>query len=316
MEEDIDGKTGLKVLVQKNATAIKQTADNLILNYVKYNQTTSQLTIGDNVIKLDAGKVLMTGTLTWDSLDDSAKKNLKGEAGSAQYVMLVGDQIFKYDKDGNPNVSSITLNVQVSNIQNPVFDWYYRDAKVTNEWTNIPSNSNLSSFILKHDDPIWGNNSNSITIKVVCGEYTDEMTIVKLHDGVVGQDAKSVSINGNQLFRYKGGFTETPTPTSITLTATRNNISADRTSRWYYRVSENDDWTEITSSKNANTLIVNHDSYFGDSKILMIRYEVDTYYDIMTLAKITDGSDGYAVLLTNENHSVPCDEMVITHLKL
>ena len=110
------------------------------------------------------------------------------------------------------------------------------------------------------------------------------MTVVKLHDGVVGQDAKSVSINGNQLFRYKGGFTETPTPTSITLTATRNNISADRTSRWYYRVSENDDWTEITSSKNANTLIVNHDSYFGDSKILMIRYEVDTYYDIMTLA--------------------------------
>ena len=308
MEEDIDGETGLKVLVQKNATAIKQTADNLILNYVKYNETTSQLTIGDNVIKLDAGKVLMTGTLTWDSLDDSAKKNLKGEAGSAQYVMLVGDQIFKYDKDGNPNVSAITLNVQVSNIQNPVFDWYYRDAKVSSEWTNIPSNSNLSSFILKHDDPIWGNNSNSITIKVVCGDYTDEMTIVKLHDGVIGEDAKSVSINGNQLFRYKGGFTETPNPTSITLTATRNNISADKTSRWYYRVSESDDWTEITSSKNANTLIVNHDSYFGDSKILMIRYEVETYYDIMTLAKITDGADGYAVLLTNENHSVPCDE--------
>lgn len=74
------------------------------------------------------------------------------------------------------------------------------------------------------------------------------------------------------------------------------------------------DWNNFI--KNANTLIVNHDSYFGDSKILMIRYEIDTYYDIMTLAKITDGSDGYAVLLTNENHSVPCDEMVIIHLKL
>ena len=71
----------------------------------------------------------MTGTLTWDSLDDTAKNNLKGADGTAEYVMLVGDQIFKYDKDGNPNIDSITLTAQISNIENPVFDWYYRDTK-------------------------------------------------------------------------------------------------------------------------------------------------------------------------------------------
>lgn len=307
--EEIDGETGLKVQVTKNATAIQQTANEIALKYVKFDQTTSQITVGDDIIKLDAGKVLMTGTLTWDSLDDTAKNNLKGADGTAEYVMLVGDQIFKYDKDGNPNIDSITLTAQISNIENPVFDWYYRDTKNSLDWNAISDNSGKSSFILTHDSSIWGDNTNSITIKVVCGSHSDEMTVVKLYDGLYGENAKYVSINGSQLFRYRDNFTSTPNPTSITLTGTRNNIPSTTTSRWYYRVSESDDWTEITSSRDIDVLTINHDSpYFGDSKILMIRYEIETYYDITTIAKISDGSDGYFILLTNENHSVPCDE--------
>lgn len=307
--EEIDGETGLKVQVTKNATAIQQTANEIALKYVKFDQTTSQITVGDDIIKLDAGKVLMTGTLTWDSLDDTAKNNLKGADGTAEYVMLVGDQIFKYDKDGNPNIDSITLTAQISNIENPVFDWYYRDTKNSLDWNAISDNSGKSSFILTHDSSIWGDNTNSITIKVVCGSHSDEMTVVKLYDGLYGENAKYVSINGSQLFRYRDNFTSTPNPTSITLTGTRNNIPSTTTSRWYYRISESDDWTEITSSRDIDVLTINHDSpYFGDSKILMIRYEIETYYDITTIAKISDGSDGYFILLTNENHSVPCDE--------
>ena len=307
--EEIDGETGLKVQVTKNATAIQQTANEIALKYVKFDQTTSQITVGDDIIKLDAGKVLMTGTLTWDSLDDTAKNNLKGADGTAEYVMLVGDQIFKYDKDGNPNIDSITLTAQISNIENPVFDWYYRDTKNSLDWNAISDNSGKSSFILTHDSSIWGDNTNSITIKVVCGSHSDEMTVVKLYDGLYGENAKYVSINGSQLFRYRDNFTSTPNPTSITLTGTRNNIPSTTTSRWYYRISESDNWTEITSSRNIDVLTINHDSpYFGDSKILMIRYEIETYYDITTIAKISDGSDGYFILLTNENHSVPCDE--------
>ena len=307
--EEIDGETGLKVQVTKNATAIQQTANEIALKYVKFDQTTSQITVGDDIIKLDAGKVLMTGTLTWDSLDDTAKNNLKGADGTAEYVMLVGDQIFKYDKDGNPNIDSITLTAQISNIENPVFDWYYRDTKNSLDWNAISDNSGKSSFILTHDSSIWGDNTNSITIKVVCGSHSDEMTVVKLYDGLYGENAKYVSINGSQLFRYRDNFTSTPNPTSITLTGTRNNIPSTTTSRWYYRISESDNWTEITSSRNIDVLTINHDSpYFGDSKILMIRYEIETYYDITTIAKISDGSDGYFILLTNENHSIPCDE--------
>ena len=49
--------------------------------------------------------LLLTGTLTWDSLDDDAKENLKGERGqngTAEYVMLTGDQFIKCASDGTP----------------------------------------------------------------------------------------------------------------------------------------------------------------------------------------------------------------------
>ena len=305
--EEIDGETGLKVAVAKNATAIEQNSREISLSCVKFDETTSKLTVGDGVIKLDASQVLMTGTLTWDSLDDEAKQNLKGADGSAEYVMLTGDQIFKYDRNNNPNVQYITLSAQISNIENPIYDWYYKNVSISTDWIHIEDNTNLSTLTLYHNDAMWGDNENSITIRVVCNGLSDDMTIVKLYDGEKGIDSKTVKINGEQLFRYKT-VNSTPEPTSIVLNGSRNNI-VSTASRWYYKNSENGDWTEITAFRGFDSLTISHDSsYFGSSNILMIKYEVEMYDDVMTLAKIYDGSDGYFVLLTNENHSVPCDE--------
>ena len=305
--EEIDGETGLKVAVAKNATAIEQNSREISLSCVKFDETTSKLTVGDGVIKLDASQVLMTGTLTWDSLDDEAKQNLKGADGSAEYVMLTGDQIFKYDRNNNPNVQHITLSAQISNIENPIYDWYYKNVSISTDWIHITDNTNLSTLTLYHNDAMWGDNENSITIRVVCNGLSDDMTIVKLYDGEKGIDSKTVKINGEQLFRYKT-VNSTPEPTSIVLNGSRNNI-VSTASRWYYKNSENGDWTEITAFRGFDSLTISHDSsYFGSSNILMIKYEVEMYDDVMTLAKIYDGSDGYFVLLTNENHSVPCDE--------
>ena len=244
---------------------------------------------------------------TWDSLDDEAKQNLKGADGSAEYVMLTGDQIFKYDRNNNPNVQYITLSAQISNIENPIYDWYYKNVSISTDWIHITDNTNLSTLTLYHNDAMWGDNENSITIRVVCNGLSDDMTIVKLYDGEKGIDSKTVKINGEQLFRYKT-IDSTPEPTSIVLNGLRNNIISTA-SRWYYKNSEDGDWVEITAFRGFDSLTIPHDSsYFGNSNILMIKYEVETYDDVMTLAKIYDGSDGYFVLLTNENHSVPCDE--------
>ena len=308
MVETIDGETGLKYQVSKNSTAIEQTSKDIKLSYMKYDETTSQITVADNVIKLDAGTVLMTGTLTWDSLDDTAKENLKGKDGtnaSSEYVMLTGGQIIKYDTDNNPDITSVTLTANVYNIDNPTYTWYY---KTKSETYTILNNKN-STYTLAHNNTIWNNNK-TITIRVVVGgaenglTVSDEMTIVKLYDGKDGEHAEYVKITGEQYFKYKKN-SDIPSPTSITLTATQYNFSSSN-SYWYYK-NASGEWVELNLYKGQNTLVVNHNDDIFVNQYATIKYSVNTAYDIFTITKIVDGSDGYAIILSNENHTVPCE---------
>ena len=311
MVETIDGETGLKYQVSKNSTAIEQTSKDIKLSYMKYDETTSQITVADNVIKLDAGTVLMTGTLTWDSLDDTAKENLKGKDGtnaSSEYVMLTGGQIIKYDTNNNPDITSVTLTANVYNIDNPTYSWYY---KTTNETYTVLNNAN-STYTLAHNNTIWNNNK-TITIRVVIGgtesglTVSDEITIVKLYDGKDGENgehAEYVKITGEQYFKYKKN-SDTPSPTSITLTATQYNFTSSN-SYWYYK-NASGEWVELNLYKGQNTLVVNHNDDIFVNQYATIKYSVNTVYDIFTITKIVDGSDGYAIILSNENHTIPCE---------
>ena len=309
IEYEIDGETGLKVQIKDNKTAIEQNSKEINLKCVKFNDTTSQLTVGDGFIKLDASKVLMTGTLTWDSLDDEARQNLKGEPGTAEFISLNGEQVIKYDNNGTPNLTTITLNVVVSNIDNPTFTWYYKRENQTT-WTRM-TNTTQSIQVAHNNSDIWGG-TNSVTFKVsVRDDLYDQMTIVKLYDGVKGDTAKYVTLEGEQLFKYKNNFTGTPSPTSITLTGKRYGISSDNI-KWYYKTT--DSWTQITSANGSNTLTITPNDYFGSSRVVTIKYEVDTYSDQITIAKVSDGAtgnagkDAYYVYLTNEAHVIACDE--------
>lgn len=305
IEEVVNGETGLVETVKKQGTWITQTAEDLSLKYVKYDKATAELTVSDETIKLDAKKVLMTGTLTWDSLDEEAKENLKGEDGSAEYIMLSGDQVFKYNRNGIPHVDSITLSAITSNLDNLVFSWYYRIGD--GQW-NLINTTDVGVFTLEHDSPIWGNET-AITIRVSVVKdvmtYYDDMTIVKLSDGVDGTK-QYVSVTGNQIFRFEGNFNTTPTPSSLTLTGTCYGFEASAYT-WYYQ-NISGEWIKIIN-ENSNTLVIPYSSsYFEDRDILSIKFEAGVYNDVITLVKLLNGVDGYYVLLTNESHVVPCDE--------
>ena len=69
--------------------------------------------------------------------------------------MLTGDQIFKYDRNNNPNVQHITLSAQISNIENPIYDWYYKNVSISTDWIHITDNTNLSTLTLYHNDAMW-----------------------------------------------------------------------------------------------------------------------------------------------------------------
>ena len=308
MVETIDGETGLKYQVSKNSTAIEQTSKDIKLSYMKYDETTSQITVADNVIKLDAGTVLMTGTLTWDTLDSEAKENLKGKDGtnaSSEYVMLTGDQIIKYDTDGNPDITKVTLTANVYNIEKPTYTWFYKKS----DETYVISSNTGSTYTLEHNNTIW-EGRNTITIKVMIGgtenglTVSDEMTIVKLYDGKDGVHPEYVKVVGEQYFKYKKN-SDIPSPTSITLTATQYNFTSSN-SFWYYK-NASGEWVELKLYKGQNVLVVNHNDDIFVNQYATIKYSVNTVYDIFTITKIVDGSDGYAIILSNENHTVPCE---------
>ena len=297
-------------VVEDTKTLIEQTADEVSMSCVKFDKTTSKLTVGDEFIKLDAATVLMTGTLTWDTLDDTAKENLKGESGSAEYVMLIGDQIIKYSKDNVPDKKSVTLTLSISNIDNPSsIIWKYRVAG-NDSWITISSNQGKTSFLLNENDSIWSG-KNSVTIRaIVNNAFYDDMTVVKIKDGADGKDgvtAKTVKIVGEQTFKYNSTTATKPTPETITLKAEQTNFTSTECA-WYYK-DANGKWIELVLYDNQNTMIVNYNDNIFVGQYATIKYVANdpSLYDIFTIAKVVDGSDGYAVILTNENHSVPCD---------
>lgn len=108
-----------------------------------------------------------------------------------------------------------------------------------------------------------------------------------------GLDAKYIIINGEQVFKYSNNFSGSPTPASITLTATKFNIS--KNGKWQYKNTDGEwvDWLSGGSVITNTTLRVEPSSgILSSSKSMQIRYIVDNIYDEITIVKVSDGANG------------------------
>ena len=108
-----------------------------------------------------------------------------------------------------------------------------------------------------------------------------------------GLDAKYIIINGEQVFKYSNNFSGSPTPASITLTATKFNIS--KNGKWQYKNTDGEwvDWLSGNSVVTGTTLRVEPSSgILSSSKSMQIRYIVDNIYDEITIVKVSDGANG------------------------
>lgn len=108
-----------------------------------------------------------------------------------------------------------------------------------------------------------------------------------------GLDAKYIIINGEQVFKYSNNFSGNPTPASITLTATKFNIS--KNGKWQYKNTDGEwvDWLSGGSVITNTTLRVEPSSgILSSSKSMQIRYIVDNIYDEITIVKVSDGANG------------------------
>lgn len=113
-----------------------------------------------------------------------------------------------------------------------------------------------------------------------------------LKQTAVGTPAKKVDIQGDTVFKYKDDFKGDPTPNTIDLVVSTQNI-LEPTYVWRYR---NNDSEWITMGNNTNKFIVNPNDTsagWGDG-ITYVTYRVDVgdYFDTHTVVKITDGLNG------------------------
>lgn len=140
--------------------------------------------------------------------------------------------------------------------------------------------------------------------------------------GVQGDSAQTVTLSGEQVFKYTNNFTGVPTPSSIKIQASVQNIS-NPTYVWEFRRAGETAWSTITSATNANqnyyTLPHDNSTIFNSSSVksVTIRCKVGDKYDELTIVKVSDGAQGaqgvqgeqgkdaYTVILTNETHTFP-----------
>ena len=153
-------------------------------------------------------------------------------------------------------------------------------------------------------------NSAKVVIEINCENtqtLRQEMTINKvLH----GASAKVVRVSGETVFKYAAGAT-TPTPTQVVLTRVLTNTSGGA---WQYY--NGTAWAAFNPAQTGEKLTVTHNMAStpfatASNNQMRVRYYInDSLKDEVTLTKLKDGIDGndaYTVTLTNESHTVVCE---------
>ena len=126
-----------------------------------------------------------------DNTEPSISEILKQAATGvpARKVTIQGDQLFKYKDDfkGDPIPNVIDLIVETQNIEDPEYVWRYKNE--SSEWTTM--HTSTSKITVSPTDPDYGWTNDSIkyvTYRVDVGDYYDTHTIVKITDGINGED--------------------------------------------------------------------------------------------------------------------------------
>lgn len=108
-----------------------------------------------------------------------------------------------------------------------------------------------------------------------------------------GNQATTVTITGEQFFKYTNNYTGTPTPSKIILTA--NVYNSTETGKWQYN--DNSTWVDWKDGS-ANTVTTKNltiyptDATLATTNSVFVRYYVDSVFDTYTVARISDGANG------------------------
>lgn len=129
-----------------------------------------------------------------------------------------------------------------------------------------------------------------------------------------GQDAKSLTLIGNQIVRYDTpDYSDIPSPYRSTITAKMVGLSG--TPKWY--VKRESGWVLLEGEHQTELQIVHNDErVWGNHKETTVKCSLEDYEDELTLVKLAtggNGADAITVILTNESHTLAIDNSGVVH---
>ena len=194
-------------------------------------------------------------TFSWSCSKQGVKGDTGGDGQDAQYVILNGDQVFKYSNNftGAPTPENIKIQATAYGISNPKYTWEFKRSGETS-WNTISSatNNNQNYYTLPHDNSTIFNNSSvkSVTIRCTVNGHSDEITIVKVSDGAKGDTG--VAGNGiNTITEYYAvSSSNTTAPTSWSTTVP--SMTSTNKYLWNYEVIR---YTDNTTKETAKRVI-------------------------------------------------------------
>ena len=217
-----------------------------------------------------------------------AKSGVNGVNG---YTILLDNENFTFQASSTGNITSQIQTTTTATV-------YQGTVQKTPTIGNLPTVNGLTltkngatvTIVAKTGTALAEQGEFVIPIIVDNQTFTRKFTWTKARSGA---EAQYVVVNGEQVFKYTDNFSGAPTPSSITLTANKINISTN--GKWQYKNANGSwtDWTVDNAVVTATTLTVQPNSHLLNSaKQMSVRYIVGTLYDEITIVKVSDGTSG------------------------
>lgn len=168
------------------------------------------LTVKDNVLEdIASGLITYLATVTYKDPDTLLPISAVAEVSfalvstgaSAETAWVTGEQVFKYDENGNnPSPASITLTAHLQNAT--MVKWQYKNG--SGAWVDYATGNgntaaNATEWIVLPGSAIW--NNDVATVRMVAqGMYgekkqlTDDISLYKVFDGKTGASGTSSSL--------------------------------------------------------------------------------------------------------------------------
>lgn len=154
---------------------------------ITFTATTSMISPSGSVpIEIDLTADGVTTTFT--KFFNYAISFMGVDGAEPQYVIVSGEQAFKYLGGVDTPVSSPIVLTATLYGGLTVYDWEYWDG---DSWEDLSGTQDGQTYSLAYNNTEWGTNT-TLRIRCVSEGISDEITIVKLYDGLDGLDG----ING------------------------------------------------------------------------------------------------------------------------